>query len=117
MKVLKDLGVRNLKEYNAETIRILCNESSVSFTTLSKYPSKRWTFKRLTVFIYFIEEDRLVRSKGTLVVCPASLLHQWEKEIERRVEPGKLRVLIFHGPKKQRESNARRSVRKLVLFN
>jgi len=39
----------------------------------------------------------LVKSKTTLIVCPASLLGQWEKEVENRVKSGRLRVLVYHG--------------------
>ncbi|OVA10723.1 SNF2-related [Macleaya cordata] len=35
---------------------------------------------------------------GTLVVCPASILHQWAKELDDKVSDGaKLSVLIYHG--------------------
>ncbi|KAI5401818.1 Helicase-like transcription factor chr28 [Lathyrus oleraceus] len=34
---------------------------------------------------------------GTLVVCPASVLRQWARELEEKVGDEKLSVLIFHG--------------------
>ncbi|KAM2658221.1 hypothetical protein EV2_020960 [Malus domestica] len=35
---------------------------------------------------------------GTLVVCPASVLRQWARELDEKVaEEAKLRVLIYHG--------------------
>nr|XP_033337176.1 transcription termination factor 2-like isoform X2 [Megalopta genalis] len=34
---------------------------------------------------------------GTLVVCPASLLSQWETEISRRCKRGMLAVEVYHG--------------------
>ena len=35
---------------------------------------------------------------GTLIVCPLSVLGQWEAELTRRVKPGVLKVTVFHGP-------------------
>ncbi|XP_007425878.2 transcription termination factor 2, partial [Python bivittatus] len=37
-------------------------------------------------------------SYGTLIVCPASLIHHWKKEVEKHVKHGKLRVYLYHGP-------------------
>lgn len=34
---------------------------------------------------------------GTLVVCPASVLRQWARELDEKVGDEKLSVLIFHG--------------------
>ncbi|XP_077393701.1 transcription termination factor 2 isoform X2 [Festucalex cinctus] len=48
---------------------------------------------------------RAVPSKGTLVICPASLVHHWKKEIERHVKTGRLSVYLYHGP--DRNKNAR----------
>ncbi|KAK6185605.1 hypothetical protein SNE40_007803 [Patella caerulea] len=44
----------------------------------------------------------VVKSNATLVICPASLIHQWNKEIERRCEPGVLKVNLYHGPNRER---------------
>ncbi|XP_061648178.1 transcription termination factor 2 isoform X1 [Phyllopteryx taeniolatus] len=41
---------------------------------------------------------RSVISKATLVICPASLLHHWKKEIERHVKVARLSVYLYHGP-------------------
>ena len=35
-------------------------------------------------------------ARTTLIVVPQSLLDQWETEIEQRVEPGRLRTLVFN---------------------
>ncbi|KAK4328240.1 hypothetical protein Pmani_001358 [Petrolisthes manimaculis] len=48
----------------------------------------------------------LVPSLGTLVVCPASLLGQWEGEVRRHVSKEKMNVYIYHGATK--ESNDKR---------
>lgn len=37
---------------------------------------------------------------GTLVICPASLIKQWESEIKEKVRRGALDVTLFHGPKR-----------------
>ena len=39
----------------------------------------------------------LLCSSATLVVCPKSLMLQWEAEINRRVERGTLRTHVHHG--------------------
>lgn len=38
---------------------------------------------------------------GTLVVCPASLLSQWENEIDRRCKRGMLSVEVYHGTNRE----------------
>ena len=43
-----------------------------------------------------------VKSHATLIVCPASLVHQWGKEIERRCDEGTLSVVMYHGPNREK---------------
>ncbi|XP_030285329.1 transcription termination factor 2 isoform X2 [Sparus aurata] len=50
-------------------------------------------------------DSSLVVSKGTLIICPASLIHHWKREIDRHVKTGKLTVYLYHGP--NREKSAR----------
>ncbi|KAK1124633.1 hypothetical protein K0M31_006006 [Melipona bicolor] len=38
---------------------------------------------------------------GTLVVCPASLLSQWENEINHRCKRGMLSVTVYHGTNRE----------------
>lgn len=37
---------------------------------------------------------------GTLVVCPASLLQQWEGEVKSKLHRNKLNYLVYHGTKR-----------------
>jgi SWI/SNF-related matrix-associated actin-dependent regulator of chromatin subfamily A3 len=45
------------------------------------------------------------KSKGTLVICPLSLVYNWEQQIIDHSVPGSLKVLVYHGS--QRSQNAR----------
>ncbi|XP_066476167.1 transcription termination factor 2 isoform X2 [Tiliqua scincoides] len=47
-----------------------------------------------------------VVSHGTLIVCPASLIHHWKKEVERHVRSGKLKVCLYHGPSRNKNTTA-----------
>ncbi|KAM6292765.1 transcription termination factor 2 [Porphyrio hochstetteri] len=49
-------------------------------------------------------ESIVIPSCGTLIVCPASLIHHWKKEIERRVGCGRLRVYLYHGPNRDKHA-------------
>ncbi|XP_017218770.1 helicase-like transcription factor CHR28 [Daucus carota subsp. sativus] len=41
---------------------------------------------------------------GTLVVCPASVLRQWDRELKEKVDDkAKLRVLIYHGSNRTKD--------------
>ncbi|GFN88634.1 transcription termination factor 2 [Plakobranchus ocellatus] len=53
-------------------------------------------------------EAAIKKTKATLIIAPASVLHQWAKEIERRVKPGRLKFLVYHGP--SREKNIHRLI-------
>ncbi|KAM6934577.1 transcription termination factor 2 [Xenentodon cancila] len=50
-------------------------------------------------------DSSIVTSKGTLIICPASLIHHWKKEIDRHVKKRKLTVYLYHGA--SREKSAR----------
>ncbi|XP_008942325.1 PREDICTED: transcription termination factor 2, partial [Merops nubicus] len=50
------------------------------------------------------EDSTIIPSWSTLIVCPASLIHHWKKEIERHVGCGKLRVYLYHGPNRDKHA-------------
>ena len=50
----------------------------------------------------------MVASNGTLVIAPASLIYQWEKEVRDRVKDDQLQVHVFHGPKNKRDISSHR---------
>ncbi|KAK9733330.1 hypothetical protein RND81_04G060400 [Saponaria officinalis] len=49
--------------------------------------------------------SRLPEVNSTLVICPASALHQWEREIGRFTEEGSTKVLCYQGPKRVKNSS------------
>ncbi|XP_069745317.1 transcription termination factor 2 isoform X2 [Narcine bancroftii] len=56
-------------------------------------------------------ERTLTVSNGTLIICPASLIHHWKMETERHVRARKLSIYIYHG------SNREKSVKMLSEFD
>jgi SWI/SNF-related matrix-associated actin-dependent regulator of chromatin subfamily A3 len=42
--------------------------------------------------------------RGTLIVCPLSVLPGWEMQLEEHVAPGALRCLTYHGPARERSA-------------
>ncbi|XP_010186212.1 PREDICTED: transcription termination factor 2-like, partial [Mesitornis unicolor] len=49
-------------------------------------------------------DSTVIPSYGTLIICPASLIHHWKKEIDRRVGHSKLRVYLYHGPNRDKHA-------------
>ncbi|NWX61941.1 TTF2 factor, partial [Promerops cafer] len=61
--------------------------------------------RKETLEIWLSKNDfTVIPSHGTLIICPASLIHHWKKEIERRVAFGKLRVYLYHGPNRDKHA-------------
>ncbi|KAG2224562.1 hypothetical protein INT45_004407 [Circinella minor] len=48
-------------------------------------------------------KNRLMNSKATLIVCPVSLLSQWESELSKKIYPPPL-VCVHHGPNRTKNS-------------
>ncbi|XP_033113373.1 transcription termination factor 2-like [Anneissia japonica] len=44
-----------------------------------------------------------IKSSASLIICPASLLHQWKNEIETRCKRGLLRTCMYHGPNREKD--------------
>ncbi|XP_037682200.1 transcription termination factor 2 isoform X2 [Choloepus didactylus] len=52
------------------------------------------------------DESSIFTSHGTLIICPASLIHHWKKEVEKRVSNSRLRVYLYHGPNRDQCAKA-----------
>ncbi|XP_060839686.1 transcription termination factor 2 [Rhopalosiphum padi] len=60
-------------------------------------------------------DSNLNSFKGeTLIICPSSLISQWENEVKSKVKPRVLDVVKYHGP--NRESSARRLAKKHIVI-
>lgn len=51
---------------------------------------------------------------GTLIICPSSLISQWDNEVKSKVKPRVLDVIKYYGP--NRESSARRLAKKHIVL-
>ncbi|CAI6363749.1 unnamed protein product [Macrosiphum euphorbiae] len=51
---------------------------------------------------------------GTLIICPSSLISQWDNEVKSKVKPRVLDVVKYYGP--NRESSARRLAKKHIVL-
>src|SRR4051794_29281730 len=42
-------------------------------------------------------------SYATLIVCPLSVLSNWQEQIQNHVKPGQLSLYLYHGPQRDRD--------------
>lgn len=56
--------------------------------------------------LIYHSDSTLVASKATLIICPASLIHHWKREIDRHVRSSKLSVYLYHGPNREKSARA-----------
>lgn len=83
--------------------------SSPSFTSCEYQVSNLFLFLILTVALIlsnpFDPDDEDGKTmKTTLIVAPVGLLEQWKLEVENKTKK-KLRVEIYHGPKRKTSSS------------
>jgi len=45
-------------------------------------------------------DEKLVKTKTTLVIAPVALVYQWAEELRTKTQPGLLKVFIHHGLRK-----------------
>jgi len=57
----------------------------------------------------------LIKTKTTLIICPASLIGQWENEVKNKVKSGYLRVMVYHGAA-ARKATAREMARQDIII-
>uniref|UniRef100_A0A803JAW1 Transcription termination factor 2 n=1 Tax=Xenopus tropicalis TaxID=8364 RepID=A0A803JAW1_XENTR len=74
----------------------------VALILMQKQQQNREQEKKLEEWISKTDSTLTV-TRGTLIVCPASLVHHWKKEVEKRVSGSRLRVYLYHGPSRERD--------------
>lgn len=52
-----------------------------------------------------VHKKKSQKNGGTLIVCPASLVNQWNHEIQTRVKRNKLNILMHHGNNRKTNLN------------
>jgi SNF2 family DNA or RNA helicase len=59
--------------------------------------------------------NHLIKSHASLIVAPASVIMQWDKEIRERVS-GRLRHIVCHGPTRERFADRSILCQFLIFF-
>ncbi|XP_011856231.1 PREDICTED: transcription termination factor 2 [Mandrillus leucophaeus] len=78
----------------------------IALILTQKNQEKKKEKEKSTALTWLSKDDSSeLTSHGTLIICPASLIHHWKNEVEKRVNSNKLRVYLYHGP--NRDSRAR----------
>ncbi|KAF7171655.1 hypothetical protein CNMCM6106_006055 [Aspergillus hiratsukae] len=44
--------------------------------------------------------------RATLIITPKSTIYGWEEQIKRHIQPGQVRYLVYHGPKRRETQQA-----------
>nr|XP_006822526.1 PREDICTED: transcription termination factor 2-like [Saccoglossus kowalevskii] len=84
-----------------------------TLTMISFVLKQREAMGQVTVHDEVVEDkdSGFMKSLCTLVICPASLMHQWKKEAENRCTAGKLKMYVYHG------QNREKNVKKLASYD
>ncbi|KAI9357016.1 SNF2 family N-terminal domain-containing protein [Zopfochytrium polystomum] len=54
----------------------------------------------------FPEKGSMFRSKGTLIVCPLSTVHNWEEQFAAHITKDLLNITVYHGPGRVQSAEA-----------
>lgn len=49
------------------------------------------------------EPNSLRNAKGTLIVCPKSVLSNWDEQIRAHLDNAKIKYYVYHGPKREQD--------------
>ncbi|XP_069862535.1 transcription termination factor 2 [Dipodomys merriami] len=72
--------------------------------TQKNQEKKKEKDKKVALTCLSKDDSASFTSHGTLIVCPASLIHHWRSEVEKRVNSSRLRVYLYHGPNRNRHA-------------
>ncbi|GIX83932.1 transcription termination factor 2 [Caerostris extrusa] len=51
----------------------------------------------------YLAENSNCSTHATLIVCLASIIHQWNEEISKHCKTNSLQVLLYHGSKREKD--------------
>ncbi|KAD4982373.1 hypothetical protein R6Q59_001972 [Mikania micrantha] len=91
-----NVNTAEVKEIKPETFNLDDDEEDDSVTELNK--------SKQTSNSYVISNAQSRPAAGTLIVCPTSVLRQWNDELHNKVSSkARLSVLIYHGPNRTKD--------------